>query len=151
MQLKGFNMNIYTYLKKDHLTVAELFEKILSSKSFEKRKTLFQELENELLIHAEAEDKTFYKALKAYEETAEIIGHAKEEHREIEGYIKKISGLSIESEKWLEQFGEFKHSVTHHVKEEEGEIFKKAKKVLTAEQETQLAIDMAALKDQLKN
>ena len=143
-------MNIYIYLKKDHQTVAELFDKILSSKSFDKRKSMFQEVADELLLHAETENATFYAALKKHEETAELIGHAQKEHAEIKDYITKINSLSIESEKWLEQFGEFKHSVTHHVKEEEGDIFAKAKKVLSSEQAKQLAIDMEALKGELK-
>ena len=143
-------MNIYNYLKKDHRTVAELFDKILSSKSSNKRQLLFQEVANELLIHAETENATFYAALKKHEETAELIEHAEKEHAEVKKYISKISGLSIESEKWLEQFGEFKHSVTHHVEEEEGDIFEKAKKVLSSEQANQLAKDMDALKNKLK-
>jgi hemerythrin superfamily protein len=143
-------MNIYNYLKRDHRTVAELFDKILSTKSLEKRKSMFQEVANELLIHAETENATFYAALKEHEETEEIIEHAEKEHAEVKKYIAKIRGLSIESEKWLEQFGEFKHSVTHHVEEEEGDIFEKARKVLETEQENQLAIDMDALKKELK-
>lgn len=143
-------MNIYNYLKKDHRAVAELFDKILSTKSLEKRKSMFQEVADELLIHAETENATFYATLKEHEETAEIIEHAEKEHAEVKQYIGKLSGLSIESEKWLEQFGEFKHSVTHHVEEEEGDIFEKAKKVLTPEQARQLAIDMDALKNELK-
>ena len=76
--------------------------------------------------------------------------HAQIEHAEVKEYITKLSHLSIEGEKWMEQFGEFKHSVTHHVSKEEGEIFENAKKVLSTEQANQLAIDMDALKQELK-
>lgn len=144
-------MNIYTYLKKDHHTVVELFDKILSSKSLEKRLSFFQEVANELLIHSETENATFYAALKEHKETAEIIEHAKKEHKEVKEYIEKLSSIPIvESEKWLEQFREFKHSVTHHIKEEEGNIFKKAKTVLSSKQANQLAREMDALKNDLK-
>lgn len=139
-------MNIYNYLKKDHLKVSELFESILSTKSIAKREKLFEEVKNELLLHSKAEDSTFYAALKEHEETQDIIQHAEEEHQEVEDYLKKLSRLSIESEKWMEQFGELKHSVTHHVKEEEEEIFEKAKKVLNKDQEKQLALDMDEIK-----
>lgn len=143
-------MNIYNYLKKDHQTVADLFDKILSTKSLDKRKVLFDEVTNELLLHAESENATFYAALEGHEETAEIIEHAKKEHAEVKEYIAKFRRLSIETEKWMEQFGEFKHSVTHHVEEEEGDIFDKAKKVLSTEEANQLAIDMDEMKQQLK-
>jgi hemerythrin superfamily protein len=103
-----------------------------------------------LLIHAETENATFYAALEGHKETAEIVEHAKKEHEEVKEYIAKLSRLSIEGEKWMEQFGEFKHSVTHHVNEEEEDIFEKAKKILTSVQATQLAKDMEALKQGLK-
>ncbi|MBX9703857.1 MAG: hemerythrin domain-containing protein [Silvanigrellaceae bacterium] len=143
-------MNIYNYLKKDHQTVANLFEQILSSKSTAKRKQLFEELINELLLHSEAENDTFYAALESHNETADLIEHAKKEHKEIKEYIKKLNALDIEKEKWIEQFGEFKHSVTHHVEEEEGNIFLRAKEVLSSTQANQLAIDMEAMKQELK-
>ncbi|MBX9805844.1 MAG: hemerythrin domain-containing protein [Alphaproteobacteria bacterium] len=143
-------MNIFTYLKRDHETVAELFDKILSTRSSDKRKAIFDEVAKELLIHIQAESSTFYEALRAFEEAAELIGHAEKEHTEVKDYITKIYKISIESEKWIEQFGELKHSVTHHVEEEEGDIFEMAKRVLSNEQATQLALDMRTLKEELK-
>jgi hemerythrin superfamily protein len=70
--------------------------------------------------------------------------------RKYKDYIAKLNRLSIESEKWVEQFREFKHSVTHHVKEEEKDIFEEAKKVLSKEAAKQLAVDMETIKQGLK-
>lgn len=129
--------------------MSDLFDKIISTKSMSKRKELFEEVKKELFVHSETENATFYDALKEFEETKEIIEHAEEEHQEVEEYLKRLSRLSIESEKWMEQFGELKHSVTHHIKEEEEDIFEKAKKVLNKEQEKQLALDMDEMKKQI--
>lgn len=147
--LKEDNINIYNYLKKDHQSVEDILEKILSSKNLEKRELMFQQVAKKLLIHAETENATFYAALKDHEETAEIIEESKKEHAEIKDYIKKINDISSDSEKWLEQFGEFKHSVIHRIKEEESHIFEKSKKVLSSEQANQIAIDMDSLKNEL--
>ena len=143
-------MDIYNYLKKDHQTVADLFEQILSTKSTNKRKSLFEEVAKELLLHADAENATFYEALRNHSKTSERIQHAEKEHKEVKDYIAKLNRLSIESEKWVEQFGEFKHSVIHHVKEEEKDIFEEAKKVLSKEAAKQLAVDMETIKQGLK-
>ena len=72
--------------------------------------------------------------------------HAEKEHVEVEEYLAKLSRLSIDGEKWMEQFGELKHAVSHHVKEEEEEIFEKAKQVLNKEQEKQLVLVMDKMK-----
>ena len=71
------------------------------------------------------------------------------EHEEVKEYISRIRGVSIENEKWMELFGEFKHSVTHHVEEEEGDIFDLAKEVLSTEEANELAKEMDALKGEL--
>jgi hemerythrin superfamily protein len=145
-------MDIYNYLKKDHRKVSELMEKVLASRSADRREELFEEIKKELTLHAHTEEKTFYAALEESQKTEEKIEHAEEEHEEIEEYLEKLSKLSPESEKWLVTFGEFKHAVEHHVEEEEGEIFEKAQKVLSEKQAQSLAKEMDSLKkEEMKN
>jgi hemerythrin superfamily protein len=142
-------MNIYTYLKKDHRKVSDLMEALLACSNLRERQEIFTTIKEELTLHSDTEEVTFYAAIekatrsKAVEEKME---HADEEHNEIRTYLQTLSELPIESEEWMEQFGEFKHAVTHHVEEEEGEIFEKAKKYLSDEQAIQLAKEMDKLK-----
>ena len=144
-------MDIYKYLKKDHEKVAGLMEQVITTKDLAERQSLFDTIKTELSLHADTEEKTFYKAIddatrsKAVEEKVE---HAHEEHDEIREYLAKLASIPLTDELWIETFGEFKHSVTHHVEEEEGEIFEKAKTYLSQEDAVQLAKDMDALKKQ---
>lgn len=140
-------MDIYTYLKKDHRKVSKLMEDLLATKDQKVREGLFEEIKHELLLHAKTEQDTFYKALENRKATEERIEAAEDEHKEIEKYLKKLANLEFGSEEWIEQFGEFKHSVSHHVEEEEDLIFPKAKKVLSEKQAKELAVEM----DELKN
>jgi len=139
-------MDIYSYLKKDHRKVAKLMEELLAADKKSEREALFAEIKHELLLHAKTEQDSFYKALEHKKPTEERIEEAEEEHEEIEKYLKKLSKLDMGSEEWIEQFGEFKHSVTHHVKEEEEGIFEKAKKVLSDERAEELAQEMDEMK-----
>lgn len=139
-------MDIYNYLKKDHRKVSQLMEKLLASDKVSERESLFEEIKTELLLHAKTEQATFYKALENRRQTGEKIEHAEDEHKEMESYLKKLGKINFNSENWMEQFGEFKHSVMHHVKEEETEIFEKAKKVLSDKQAEELAVEMDELK-----
>ncbi|MCE3255772.1 MAG: Hemerythrin cation binding domain protein [Rickettsiaceae bacterium] len=139
-------MDIYSYLKKDHKKVKELLEDILSAKSTKERKVLFDEMKYELLLHAKTEEDSFYKELENKKPAAERVEEAEEEHKEIEQYLKKLSELEFDSREWVEQFGEFKHNVTHHVKEEEEAVFDKAKKVLSDKKAKELAVEMDELK-----
>lgn len=140
-------MDIYTYLKKDHRKVADLMEQVIANP--DQREELFAEIKYELMLHADTEEVTFYKALETAARTqavGEKMEHAEEEHDEVRMYLEKLSTLPIDSEDWIEQFGEFKHAVTHHVEEEEGEIFEKAKKYLSDKKAKDLAAEMEALK-----
>ena len=146
-------MDIYNYLKKDHRLVADLMEQVIASQDTAERQALFEKIKAELSLHADTEEQTFYKAIedatrsKAVEEKIE---HANHEHDEIREYLAKLESTPVTEELWIETFGEFKHSVTHHVEEEEGDIFEKAKKYLSHEEAVQLAKDMYALKKQAK-
>lgn len=146
-------MDIYNYLKKDHRKVADLMEQVLASQDPAERQTLFGQIKTELTLHAETEEATFYKAIEdatKAKPVEEKMEHAHHEHDEIREYLQKLSDTPVAEEAWIETFGEFKHSVTHHVEEEEEDIFAKAKKYLSAEEATQLAKDMDALKKQQK-
>lgn len=138
--------DIYSYLKKDHRQVSDLMDKLLAARSVSRRKTLFNQICTELSLHAETEEATFYRALERKSTVKEKMKHAHEEHDEIREYIDKLSVITMESEKWIETFGEFKHAVEHHVKEEEEDIFKKARAVLSHPEAVQLAKDMDTLK-----
>lgn len=146
-------MDIYSYLKKDHKLVADLMEQVLASQDARERNQLFSQIKQELTLHADTEEATFYKAIEdatRSQNVHEKMEHADEEHAEIREYLEKLSSTPVESEEWIEQFGEFKHAVTHHVEEEEGDIFEKAKKYLSSEEATNLAKDMDTLKQKQK-
>jgi hemerythrin superfamily protein len=142
-------MDIYAYLKRDHEKVKELFERAVAARNLSRRRDLYRQIREELLLHAKTEEATFYAALKGEREIGERMKHAKEEHQEMEDYIKHLDKMNIESGTWFEVFGEFKHSVTHHVEEEEGEIFEKARKILSHEEAKELAIRMDDMKQEL--
>jgi len=141
-------MDIYSYLKKDHRKVADLMEDVLTAKSPARRETIFEKIREELTLHSEAEEATFYAALQDEEETEERIEDAEEDHEEMKAYMEQLSSMSADTEQWLEMFGEFKHAVEHHVKDEEGRIFEKAREVLDDDDAEQLAEDMERMKEE---
>ena len=139
-------MDIYSYLKKDHRKVSDMMEQLVAARSLSRREDLFYDIMEELTLHAETEQATFYAALEDADEAAERIEDAEEEHDEIKDYLKRLSNMSMESEKWLITFGELKHAVEHHVEEEEGRVFEKARQVLSDDEAEELAEEMDRLK-----
>ncbi len=145
-------MDIYSYIQRDHRKVAELMDDLLSINLSAVQLNIFDRIKTELQLHAAAEEQTFYTALEAASREARVedrVVHAKADHDEIRDLLAFLSEESIAGPAWMEKFGELKHAVEHHVKEEEGEIFGKARNLLSVELANQLARDMDRVKRSL--
>jgi hemerythrin superfamily protein len=143
-------MDIYTYLAKDHKKVSALFKKIILAKTPKERESFFLAVKKELILHADSEHQTFYAALRKDSTGKEDAEHGDKEHDEIKKALAKLSKIPAkETSKWLVQFGELKHMVEHHVRDEETKMFKDAKSSITSKEALQLAADMNNIKNKM--
>jgi len=129
-------MDAFTLLKTDHKTVAGLMDKIekTTERAVKTRDELFTQLKSELDIHAEIEEKILYPVLEKADETHDISLEAYEEHRIVKQLLSELDSEPKDAEEWTAKFTVLKENVEHHVEEEEGEMFKKARKVLSEEE-----------------
>ena len=129
-------MNAFTLLKADHEKVAGILEKIdaTTERAAKGREELFAQLKNELDVHARIEEEILYPALEEYEETRDIALEAYEEHAVVKQLLKELSSQPKDDEQWTAKFTVLKENIEHHVEEEEGEMFKKARKVLSEDE-----------------
>jgi hemerythrin superfamily protein len=137
-------MDPYKLLKTDQQTVSELFERIESARGLAKF-AAFKKLKTELDVHAHIEETIFYPALKKAEESRDITLEAYEEHKVVKTLLAELASGKPNDE-WNAKLTVLKENVDHHVDEEEGELFDKAKDVLTDEQAELLGDEMAAEK-----
>ena len=147
-------MDIYAYIKRDHLKVADLMQQLLDIRLAAFHRRLFDQIKGELLLHTEAEERTFYRAIDAAtreQATGEDMGHAFHDHGEIRALLQALTELSENNEMWMVTFGELKHAVEHHVEDEESNVWKKARMVLSTDQERTLARDMDREKQKILN
>ena len=142
--------SIYNLLKADHQTVREIFEQMESTGGQATRERLVTRLKLELLAHAEAEDTVFYKPLRIANDARDIILEAEEEHRVVTRLLGELERMSTDDEKWKARVTVLMELVEHHVQEEEGEIFKKAKAIFSAELELELGAAFLAEKRRLQ-
>ncbi len=141
---------IYTLLETDHRTVEALFGQMEETEDRTQRERLLARLKQELLAHAEAEDMVFYEPLKAADEARSLILEAEEEHRVVTRVLGELERLSAENEKWAARLTVLKELVEHHVEEEEGEMFKKARGIFNKEQERELGVAFLREKKRLQ-
>lgn len=145
-------MDIYTYIRQDHRNIAGLMDELLSINLPAVQERIFRKIRKELILHTEAEEQTFYKALHDAAERADTedrIAHARDDHDEIRELMNFLTHESVGTLRWMEKFGELKHAVSHHVKEEEVEIFGRARRLLSDDEAKHLARDMAMAKQRI--
>jgi iron-sulfur cluster repair protein YtfE (RIC family) len=145
-------MNAFELLKKDHEKVSGIFEKLdaTTERGVKTREELFTQLKTELDIHAQIEEQILYPVLKEAKETKDITLEAYEEHGVIKQLLAELDALSKDDETWGAKLTVLKENVEHHVKEEEGEMFKDARQVLTKEQIEELGTRLEEAKQQKK-
>jgi len=145
-------MNAFELLKTDHETVAGLLEKIdqTTERGVKTREELFARLKTELDVHAKIEELIFYPALETAEETRDITLEAYEEHRLVKQLLSELETMPKDDEKWTARFTVLKENVEHHVEEEEDELFKKARQVLSKEDIETLGIRLQEAKKEQK-
>jgi hemerythrin-like domain-containing protein len=143
-------MNAFALLKADHEKVAGILQTIedTTERAVKGRDELFAQLKMELDLHAMIEEEIFYPALEDTEEAREITLEAYEEHRLVKQLLADLEGEPKDTEEWTAKFAVLKESIEHHVEEEEGELFKKARQALSEEEIETLGEQLQAAKQQ---
>ena len=134
----------FALLELDHRHVEALFEQLSDSEEGPERERLVSDLEESLTAHMRFEEAAVYP-LVVEEIDAESAQEAENEHGLArEGLVKVREmvaqpgfGAAVES---------LKGGITHHVEEEEGEMFPKLRSGTDADVQQRLAADLIAAK-----
>jgi hemerythrin superfamily protein len=116
-----------TILRKDHDGVKAIFDEFKKAESPAKRKALIRQAVSALKIHAAVEEEIFYPAIRSHV-GADLMNEADEEHHVAKLLIAELD-RSAEDDHRDAKFTVLAEGVRHHIKEEEGEIFPKAKQL----------------------
>ncbi|MDQ3650242.1 MAG: hemerythrin domain-containing protein [Acidobacteriota bacterium] len=141
-------MDAITLLKNDHEKVSAIFEKLepTTERALKTREELFAKLKAELDVHAHIEETIFYPAIKDAAETRAITLEGYEEHHVVKILLSELASMPVDTEQWTAKLKVLKENVEHHVEEEEDEMFKSVRKILTKEEINNLGARMEAEK-----
>lgn len=120
-----------TLLTEDHENVKSMFEQYeeLGDRAHASKKKLATQICTELTKHATAEEEIFYPAVRAAgKEEEELIDEATVEHASAKELIAQILDMEPTEELYDAKVKVLGELIEHHVKEEEEEMFPKARK-----------------------
>lgn len=130
--------DILSLIESEHEQIRQLFEEIQSAKG-KKVQTCFDNIYKGLTLHAQAEELVFYPAMREFKETEKYIEEAESEHNGAKILLEQMKSLKPEDAEFQTKLQHLIESVSHHLEEEESEIFAAVRKCMKAEQLQELA------------
>ncbi|WP_452219645.1 hemerythrin domain-containing protein [Lacinutrix salivirga] len=133
-------MTIFEAIRKDHDTQRDLLKKLVNTSGDTKeRDEIFKAVKKELEVHADAEERHFYKPLISNDMMQDKARHGIAEHHEIDELIEQLEETNYDSSAWLKIAKDLQDKVEHHLEDEEHKFFQLAGKVFTNTQKQDLS------------
>ncbi|MDQ1374361.1 MAG: hypothetical protein QOJ09_1699 [Actinomycetota bacterium] len=113
-------------LISDHMKVERIFDEIKQADSPTRRQSLVTQLDAELTRHTTIEEHVLYPFVEEHVPGGEdLISEAEGEHEEATKLLEKVANLDPSSPDFMPGIEALEKAVSHHVKDEEHELFPK--------------------------
>jgi hypothetical protein len=131
-------------LTADHKAVKALFKQFeeltQQEEADEDKARLVEQICNELTVHAQVEEEIFYPAVRDAIDDDALMDEADVEHASAKEIIAQLEGMEPGDDHYDARVTVLGEYIDHHVKEEEGQMFGKARKA---------DVDIVALGEQI--
>ena len=139
-------------LETDHRRFEDLLKEgeETTERGVKRRAEVLATLTAALNVHEAIEERILYPALKPHPEAHDIVLEGYQEHHLADLVVKELQKLDKDDEQWGAKFKVLKETIEHHITEEEGEMFRIARAVLSRDELHDLGARMKALKNELE-
>ena len=141
-------MDAIALLEADHQKVKRLLTELDSTteRGIKTRTELFATIKGELTLHEIVEEEIFYPTLKAHPKAEDIVLEGYQEHHVVDLLMGELEELDVSDETWGAKATVMKENIEHHIEEEEGEMFRQARRAFDASELDELGQRMEARK-----
>jgi hemerythrin-like domain-containing protein len=134
-------MDATALLQRDHEAVEQLFRQFekLTERAHKSKEKIVLKIIRELAVHSAVEEMLFYPAVRtaglkagtrAGEQASGTVLESLEEHHIVKWTLSELEKMKPEDERYDAKVKVLMESVRHHVKEEQDELFPKARRLL---------------------
>ena len=137
-------MDAIKLLKEDHRKFKKLLGELedTTERGVKTREKLLEQLKAELKPHEAAEEEIFYPALIERLKDDDIVLEGYEEHHAADVLLDELEDVPFDDERWGPKMKVIKENIEHHIEEEEGPMFKQARKALKPDELEELGARM---------
>lgn len=150
-------MDATALLQRDHQAVEQLFRQFekLTDRAHKSKEKIVQKIIRELAIHSAVEEMLFYPAVRtaglkadtrAGGQASETVLESLEEHHIVKWTLSELEKMKPGDERYDAKVKVLMESVRHHVKEEQDELFPKARRLLGPKMLEELGMRMEKAK-----
>ena len=142
-------MNAIDLLKSQHREVEDLFSELERAGDTDTKVDLFETVADKLAIHAALEEHHFYPAVKE-QRTEGLLHEAVQEHLAVKRLLAELLETDVEDERFDPQLKVLRETVERHVEEEEGDLFRRVRRLFTADRLEAIGSAMSTEQDELE-
>ncbi len=145
--------DILTKLHGEHEQFKELLDEMLAAEGAAKRATLFKTFKTALTKHARAEEKVLYERLIArHKAKSRLVGfEGNVEHEVADVLVAKATKIRNKaSNEWTATIKVLKEILSHHIREEEGDVFAQVRENFTHDERHALGEEFDAQKKKVR-
>ena len=113
-------------LRDDHKKVKGLFEEFEQADDAKAKQRIVETALMELEVHSKLEEELIYPAIRAEIDDEVLMDEALEEHHVVHGLIGELKKMKPSDDRYEAKFTVLAENVTHHIKEEESDMFPQA-------------------------
>ena len=137
-------MDALKLIKQDHERFRKLMKEIddTTERGVKTRDELFSTFEREIRAHERMEEEIFYPALLKHPKMKDMVLEGFEEHHVVDVLSDELEDVPFDDEHWAAKFTVIKENVEHHLEEEEGDMFAKARRLLDDDELETLGAEM---------
>lgn len=143
-------MQIYSLIKNDHRKIKDILSELsdTTEKAQRKRPELLAQLKQVLIPHSRAEEIVLYDELKLLRRGEAVYQayEGYEEHRICDHVMQELEHVDQSDPRWRAKFEVLKEMITHHIEDEEENVFEQAKTFFSLEEAEQMAQKFESLK-----
>jgi hypothetical protein len=135
-------------LEREHRRFEELLKQgeETTERARASRRELLATLTAGLNTHELMEEKVLYPALEGHPQAREVALEGFEEHHVADMILTELRDVSTSDEGWGAKFKVLKENIEHHIREEEGNMFRLARGIFSRQELRQLAARMLKLR-----
>ena len=120
--------NAVSMLREDHERIKNLFREFEWAQSPSEKQQLLGQILDDLTVHALVEENVFYPAVREDSaEAGQLLDMALEEHHIAKVLMEELRRMKPTDERYEAKVQVLTEIIKHHIKEEEAEIFSRAR------------------------